>query len=691
MGFFDKLFNRSKTDNSTPFVLDNISEGELLGFLRYESTFRYQEYKFPRYHEDKNPATLESVLIQIMDKFIGHVVSMTMISTGEAGKTMEVKHENDRLAILNTRLFPLVRTKIEEGVYMPRRGQNVTFILKFSEEAPQREAVVFLRGIPGGVTGYTYCMRVSIMIPVVSAEDNLHTGKAWTIGKHTTECNCCPVQASFVIFEDYNDMTGLMKEYERVTKIASPKYKAGELRFEPNEAELIRGVFEQYSNVAYISIADELMEQGRWLDAYNHLRRSYANLSGSLLSIPKEKRGGVYDLAYRIGVCLMNLERYDEAAYFLWVSHNNDDMGIENLMKVFANLCDLTIPEQLRTESFLDIREDARIKLQFATAQPYSSNISLGYIFSELFNAKPGNLCSLAIMKSGETEPSTFITEGDKVWSYSVRPLLEDGTTVIVSYSPVFISSDTIKDASSLTLESSFIIKINTANESEGLMRLNIMLPNFPYDDDKSSAILETNVPDGISIIMSKETMRFHRIGKDPMAAIEVAISLRQEGRFIEALHVARYGYNSILARWETASELEKETLYQAAYEVGFCLMDFKLQSRANYYLRFAASSRYSNFIIEYVNSLANLNDMHTFEIIEAYEKIPSDGTDLEDYNGFMRFLKRRKAFSYIEAKMYDAAEAILKEMSSSNDERDREFAINELEYLNNLRSEEQK
>ena len=40
---------------------------------------------------------------------------------------------------------------------------------------------------------------------------------------------------------------------------------------------------------------------------------------------------------------------------------------------------------------------------------------------------------------------------------------------------------------------------------------------------------------------------------------------------------------------------------------------------------------------------------------------------------------------------MYDAAEAILKEMSSSNDERDREFAINELEYLNNLRSEEQK
>ena len=119
--------------------------------------------------------------------------------------------------------------------------------------------------------------------------------------------------------------------------------------------------------------------------------------------------------------------------------------------------------------------------------------------------------------------------------------------------------------------------------------------------------------------------------------------------------------------------------------------MDFKLQSRANYYLRFAASSRYSNFIIEYVNSLANLNDMHTFEIIEAYEKIPSDGADLEDYNGFMRFLKRRKAFSYIEAKMYDAAEAILKEMSSSNDERDREFAINELEYLNNLRSEEQK
>ena len=149
MGFFDKLFNRSKTDNSTQSVLENISEGELLGFLRYESTYRYQQYKLPRYHEDKYPATLESVLGNIMDKFIGHVVSMTMISTGEAGKTMEVKHETDHSTILNTRLFPLVRTKIEEGVYMPRRGQNITFILKFNEEAPEREAVVFLRGVPG--------------------------------------------------------------------------------------------------------------------------------------------------------------------------------------------------------------------------------------------------------------------------------------------------------------------------------------------------------------------------------------------------------------------------------------------------------------------------------------------------------------------------------------------------------------
>ena len=50
-----------------------------------------------------------------------------------------------------------------------------------------------------------------------------------------------------------------------------------------------------------------------------------------------------------------------------------------------------------------------------------------------------------------------------------------------------------------------------------------------------------------------------------------------------------------------------------------------------------------------------------------------------------MKFLKRRKAFIYIEAERFDEARALLTQMAESNDEDDRKFAASELEYLNEL------
>lgn len=690
MGFFDKLFNKGKTqnDNIQPVEFD---DGKIEGFVRYEAASRSQGWNFPRYHEKKNPATLGGVLDNVMNRFMPNVVSMSIISTGETGKSLEVSHETDRSAILNTKLFPLIRTKDEHGRYIPRKGQNVTFILKFNDKAPSREAVVFLRGVPADVPGYTWCMRVSIMIPVIRPDDNLCTGKNSISVKSRQECNAYPVQTSFVIFEDYNDISPVMKEFDRIESSALPKYKEDKPISDRKEWALIRGVFEQYPTGAYISYGRELMELGRWLDAYNHLRRAYANMSSTVLTIPVERHGLLYEVAHDIGVCLQHLERYDEAAYYLWVSQNYNDLGLDDLVKVYAKLGDRTLPEELRNDIFFDTREDTRIKLQFETADAYTSNITIGYMLGELYGAKPGNLTSLVVMRSGETDAKTFITDEQEVWDYPVRKLLDDDTTVIVTFSPTRYMSDTIDDKSSLTEESSFIMRINTANEENGLMRVNIMLPNFPYDDDKSSSKAESNLPDGISIIMSREVMRFRNIGKEPAAVLGVSKSLSEEGRFLEALHAARYAFNSMLARWESIPDDEKPLLYACAYELGYCIMDFKLHAKANYYLRCAAASAYTKFIIEYLNSLANLNDVHTLRLIEEYEKMPNEDADIEDYNHFMKFLKRRKAFIYIESQSYDDARALLNEMANSSDEDDRRFATGELEYLNEQLSNSQK
>ena len=128
---------------------------------------------------------------------------MAYIRTGELGKTLDVHYESDTSTILNTRLFPLVRTTNDKGEYVPLKGENVTFFLKFNDEAPAREAIVFLRGVPGQVTGYTYCMRVSVMIPQMREDDNLITGAVSLLGQAREECNSNPFQISFIIFEDY--------------------------------------------------------------------------------------------------------------------------------------------------------------------------------------------------------------------------------------------------------------------------------------------------------------------------------------------------------------------------------------------------------------------------------------------------------------------------------------------------------
>lgn len=687
MGLFDKIFKRDKSnqENNSPI---EIPDGELLGFLRYEATSRAQECRFPHFHEKSNPATIGSVLNSVVSKLMPHLQTMAYVRTGELGKTLDVHYESDTSTILNTRLFPLVRTTNDKGEYVPLKGENVTFFLKFNDEAPAREVIVFLRGVPGQVTGYTYCMRVSVMIPQMREDDNLITGAVSLLGQAREECNSNPFQISFIIFEDYNDTSALIKEYEKIETPTLAKYKAQEQFTSESEWEVIRGLYEQHINAAYIGWGRNSMENCRWSDAYSFFIRAFRNMASCVLSAPKEQLEVYYKLAHDIGICLEHLERYDEAAYFLWVGHNNDDFGLEDLVRVYAHLGDLTLPEQVRSESFLDTREDARLKLQFKTSEDFSSKITIGYVLNELFGAKSGNLTSMVIIRKDSLESRIFITDEQEVWDYSMRDLLDDGTKVIVTYSPVCYSPGTIEDKSGLHYESSFLISINTANEDHGLMRINIMLPNFPYDDDKAYGNDRNNTPAGLSFIMSREVMRYNHIGKNLDAILSVSYSLSSEGRIIEALHAARYAYSHVISRWDNLEEDWSGFLFAAAYQIGFCLMDFKLHSKANYYLRSAASSKILKYIIEFINSFANLNDRHVLDIIEAYEKLPNDGYDSIEYDNFIKFIKRRKAFVFIEMKRYDDAENLLKEMLESNDEESKEFAVNELQYLQQLRSE---
>lgn len=683
MSIFDKIFRRGKSD-AEPQKPVSFDKTEMLGYLKYNSTSKYQGYRFDHFNKESNPATLRAILNPLLSSVLPYISAMTCVSTSGMGKVLDVRHETDRESILDTKLFPLIFMTDENGSVTPICGQNVTIILKVDGKLPFNELVVFLRGMPGHVTGYTWCIRASIMIPFFGYDDDLRTGRRAVDTKTKQGSNYSPMMTSFIIYEDLKDISPLTHEFEKVEKESIRKANSGEGLSSMQEWAIIYGLFEHNNNESYIEGARHFMSEGKWLDAYSYLIRVYHNMTSKL----SEKETDLYyQVAYMLGVCLDHLKRYDEAAYFYWLSQHLDRLGLDGLINMYANLCDVMLPESLRSETYCEVWEDSRMKYQYDSSEDYDATITVGYVLNELYGAKLGNLTSLAVLRAGESELKTFITDEHEVWNFPMRSILDADTTVIVGYSPILHLDASIDDKSQLMRESSFIMKVVPANEADGLMRVHIMMPNFPYNDDKLAASEEGNVPEGISIIMSKETMRFRGLEKDPAKVLSVSTSLADEKRFIESLHAARYAFARIIAKWDANNQNETSMLYAALYQIGFCLMDFMLHDKANYYLRQAASSYYIMYIVEYVNSLANLNNPHTLSIIDAYEQVPGDEADPVEYRHLMKFLKRRRAFYMIENGLYDDAEIILKEILNSSDEDDRDFAQSELAYIEQLRS----
>lgn len=686
MSILDRLFGKGKPQDSTPEPV-HFDESEMMGYLRYNSTAKYQGYRFDHFNKNSNPATLRTVLSSIMSSVLSRVSAMTCVSTSQKGAVLDVKHETDREKILDTKLFPLVYTIDQNGGYTPITGLNVTLILQLDGEESFKELVVFLRAMPGQITGYTWCMRVSLMVPLSGPDDDLLTGRRAIDTKTDRGSQYASPLTSFILYEDEKDIMPLTLEYNKVEMETMRKVNSKEQLDTMQEWAIVFGASEHNNVPSYISGARHYLSEGKWMDAYSHFMRAFHDLTAMLLRLPDQDRKIYYEVAYEIGVCLEKMKRYDEAAYFFWISQHLDRLGFDELVGVYARLCDIMVPEHLRVETYQDVWEDARMKFQFDSANPYDEKITLGYLFSEIYAAKPGNLTSLVILKAGETQVKTHITDVDQVWNYPMRSILDAGTTVIVGYAPNNYLDKTVEDKSVLRTESSFIMKVVPANEADGLMRVHIMLPNFPYDDYKVASSEQGNFPEGISIIMGKETMRFRGLDKDPGEILSVATSLIEEKRMLEALHAARYAHARVIAKLTSGDEMGMRMLYAALYQIGFCLMDFKLHEKANYYLRQAASSNCITYIIEYINSLSNLNYPHLLSIITQYEEVPAGDAEPAEYNFFMRFLKRRRIFYLIEHALFDEAEQLLSEMLNSPVEEDRAFAQDELAFIRYTRN----
>lgn len=673
MSILKNLFSKkeSKKDEAKGFL--DIDAMLLKDNLGCESVYRHQTITIPRFTKE-NPVTLGFLIKELFPDCAGKIKSAINLSVEMFGNATQTSIISNAKEVEDLRPVEAALFINEEGEELPKKGHNNIYLVRFNEDAPLKEVLFHFRGA-GGLYFKSVYMRVSVMIPPLGKQEDLHTG---TPGADAplSGVNCAAEQTSFLIVEDHADNRKLLAQYEETEKAVEKKIK--------EEAELTdieRAVYDGFSDFkplpGYVGYGKWLSDQGRWFDAYRQFVRVWHVSHHVLNNNPGGDQGWFYSLAYDMGKCLDKLGRLDEAAYFFELAKEKEKDAEADLDSVYTRLGDIRVKEESS-----EALKQRKAEIRSATEGPYASSmLTIGDMLGELFGAVPGSLTCMAIRNDNE-EGDTIVKEAKEVWNIPLSVIAKDRTTAIIMYSPVGYITGNDADQSKLCVNNTFVIRVHKAQtgQDDGLFRLNIMLPAFNLDSEKIYLRRE-NIPEGMSIILgTHEPPKVDGWFKEP--SFGHCYDLAKSGRFLESVHEAKYIFNKLISRWEELNEKEADDFFEAAYQVGYGLMDFRLMEKAQYYLEIAAQRRYVKYMQEYLNCLNNSFDPRTMSVIDSFMKMEFEEDAPKEIHEWNCFLKRRKAYFLVEARKFDEAKPFLLDLICDPDPTNRDFAKGELDYI---------
>ena len=160
--------------------------------------------------------------------------------------------------------------------------------------------------------------------------------------------------------------------------------------------------------------------------------------------------------------------------------------------------------------------------------------------------------------------------------------------------------------------------------------------------------------------------------------------------RYYEALFYLENAFAILNESFHSLNSMGRNKFFHICYYIGFCYCELGLYKQAYFYLNITIDEENYLFLQEYVNCVTNMNDFRAiYSIRNLIERInqqleESEGNVSEDFVFFINFIKRRHAYVLINIKHYDEAELLLREMLE--DPANKDFAINELAYLQRIR-----
>lgn len=677
MKLFDRIFKHKREDKS-----EKTYDASILMLQDYhccESIFRHQYFSLPRFTAE-SPATMGFLIDFVLPQCKGKIQDATFMSLDMTSDNPTISQYNNATDIENLQINKMGIFAVNEGERQTNIGWNGTLLVRFNDEAPTKEVLFHLRGAGGYFFNCLYT-RVSVMIPHRGGTDDLRSGVPGGEESLSGE-NSLPTQFSFLIIEEHQDNKKLLLEHDAIEKEVKRKLD-GSQELSVLEQSVYRGFREFKPLAVYIGYGHRLIEQQRWFDAYRQFIRVYHVVQHTIHS-KSEEQEWFYSLAYDIGKCLNKLRRYDEAAYFLELATVKIESAKEDLEYAYIKLGDVRVSNKAIPEL-----AEQRIKSQVLTDKPYDSNtLTLGATLSDIFRAIPGSLISIAFKKD-DSDQVTFVHTKDEVWNMPLSVLAVDGMTAVVMHSNSCYDTGDAIDKSTLCAYSAFVIRVNKADSdiANGLFRINIMLPAYNYDPDKLYLRPE-NVPEGISFILGGDVITHAGIVDYTSSIFKCCNELVNCGRLLESGHYAKYIFNKMISQWEDLNNEKKDEFFDAAFQIGYSLMELRQMQKAQYYLEIAAQSRYEHYLKEYVNCLCNSYDPRTIAVLDSLinMEIADEDTNGDIIHSWASFLKRRKVYILIEGQKFNEAIPLLMELLSDTDPINIEYAKGELAYINERR-----
>ena len=676
--------------------------------VHWESAYRHQEIVFRRATEG-NRITLGEILLGLFKIEKSSIRSLAVMYRLDYmnDKGLDEKTINDSETIWNYDLFScILKNKTEDGHFTQGLFHETTLVVK-SEE---RNYILTITSL-GGIDTLKY-LRVTFMSP-----DNSETDDCTTSFKTHNK----PIVISFILscseIED-NPELDYYEQIERSTREKLDTKRYDEL--DEVEETFIHGMHE-YRPDDYYGYGKWLYGQNRYFDTYVTLERAYNYFKSNLDENNENWLTAYYTTCNLMGNCLSKLDREDEAAYYykqgqpiIPLDQSNDlalckaKLGDPEGNTLMLNWLTMVAQKYGNHENWSEEIKQFSVDVPVALAKwkkemdayiasspHYDNTISIGFILDRLFGIKQKNLASsMFIYDLVNNQFLPKIDDTDTIINYVLNSEHAKDKIFVLSCTHVYYNTKDEVDKSILCHNAPIIISTHSikGENSSAAMRVDIMRCNFANDDDKRRGE-RINMPLNVTFTLGISSDYNYTPSKDSLLeAIRKAIELEREWRIIEAYKLAKWVYDcsSCLLKEDTGLSFgEKpdpllwDIFMESCYRVGFSLMDLDKSEVAAYYLEIASKSMSYVKVQEYINCLSNMKDPQALEVVEEvieHSPMPEDEEGKKDWNFHMAFLKRRKAYIYIDKRRYSEARQLLEEMI--NDPLSKDFAEGELKYL---------